>query len=135
MRLSWFPLINIYMLLKIDTSKKDSISIEVSEDRDILLKKKIPASFSQAERLLPEIDFVLSGLGKSSRDIKKIEVSDEGISFTALRIGVVTANALSYALGVPVKSFSGKNIKLEGIEMVRPKYSAEPNISVSNKKI
>jgi tRNA A37 threonylcarbamoyladenosine modification protein TsaB len=35
-------------------------------------------------------------------------VADEGGSFTSLRIGVITANALAYALKIPVIGESGR---------------------------
>ncbi|MFH0973018.1 MAG: hypothetical protein V1768_03475 [Patescibacteria group bacterium] len=57
----------------------------------------------QAEKLLPAIDKLLKKNKIKLSDIKKIQVENQGGSFTALRIGVVTANALGYALGIPVE--------------------------------
>ncbi|HPW05950.1 MAG TPA: hypothetical protein PLA05_03260, partial [bacterium] len=59
----------------------------------------------------------------------EIRVQNEGGSFTSLRIGVLTANALAYALGIPVTPLNGgKSFKFVGGQAVRPKYQSEPNI-------
>ncbi|MBU1160797.1 MAG: hypothetical protein ABII99_01050 [Patescibacteria group bacterium] len=63
----------------------------------------IKAKRMQAEKLLPAIDKLLKKNKIKLSDIKKIQVENQGGSFTALRIGVVTANALGYALGIPVE--------------------------------
>ena len=61
--------------------------------------------------------------------IKKIVVVNVGESFTALRIGVLTANALGYALGIPVISNQGTvATKLKKFSVVAPIYQREPNI-------
>jgi len=76
-------------------------------------------------------------------DLKEIKVKNTGESFTALRIGVITANALAYGLGIPVKpgtrdnpstlrqaqpSGFAKSKKYKNFSVVAPVYDREPNI-------
>ena len=123
------------MELIIDTSKKQSICLELLIDNKSLAKKEFEAAFTQAEKLLPEIDLLLKSVDKTPRDLKKIKVANNGGSFTALRIGIVTANTLAYSLGIPVTSLDGKSVRTEGIKMVKPEYSSEPNITIGKKKL
>jgi len=123
------------MELIINTNKKQNILIELLSASKSLAKKDFEASFSQAEKLLPELDLLLRSINKNIFNLKKIKVANKGGSFTALRIGVVTANTLAYALGISVESLSGENVEIKGIKMVKPQYSSEPNITISKKKI
>jgi len=123
------------MELIIDTSENQNITLELLLNGKSLVIKKFEAAFSQAERLLPEIDSLLILLNKTVKDLKEIKVANSGGSFTALRIGIVTANTLAYSLDIPVTSLDGKSVRIEGIEMVKPEYSREPNITIGKKKL
>ncbi|MDA3840192.1 MAG: tRNA threonylcarbamoyladenosine biosynthesis protein TsaB [Patescibacteria group bacterium] len=123
------------MELIIDTSKNQNILIELFSNGKLLAKKDFEASFTQAERLLPEIDLLLKKINKKSKDLEKIKVGNSGGSFSALRIGIVTANTLAYGLDIPVSSLDGKSIRIDNIEMVKPEYSSEPNITIGKKKL
>ncbi|MFH1661835.1 MAG: hypothetical protein ABIA02_01945 [Candidatus Falkowbacteria bacterium] len=122
------------MILYINTTQGNDIEITIKKGDKIIATKKFSAKYRQAEKLLPEIDKLLSAQGGSALggknkldEIKKIEVEnkgDENTSFTALRIGVVTANALGYALGVPVNAD-----KVKDFSIVKPVYNKEPNIT------
>ncbi len=116
------------MVLTIDTGSSDEIEVSLSKGGQII-KSKIKAPRQQAERLLPLIEKMLLKHGISWRRIKEIRVQDEGGSFTSLRIGVLTANALAYALGVPVRAMAGgESFSFEGGQAVKPRYGSEPNI-------
>ncbi len=121
------------MILHINTTKGDDIEIKIIDSGKELFKKKISAPYTQAEKLLPLIDKILKSNKLDLKDIKRVQVNNNGGSFTALRIGVVTANALGYALGVPVegvkKDLKAKNRKFSVVE---PIYSKEPNITTRN---
>ncbi|MCK4554304.1 tRNA (adenosine(37)-N6)-threonylcarbamoyltransferase complex dimerization subunit type 1 TsaB, partial [Candidatus Parcubacteria bacterium] len=91
------------MILYINTTQGDDIIIALKDGSRVVAQKKIKAKYSQAEKLLPMIDKILEQNKLNIKDIKKIQVANENGGFTALRIGVVTANALGYALSVPVK--------------------------------
>ncbi len=132
------------MILYIDTTKNDIVEIALKQGSLILAGKKFKARYRQAEKLLPEIDKMLKIKKLKLSVIKIIQVANQGGSFTSLRIGVVTANALGYALGVPVvaeevkgvaKGYKkSKKVVVDGknIYMVKPKYEREPNITVRN---
>ncbi len=141
------------MILKIDTGKKDIIKIIIEKNGDILISKEKRADYDQAEILLPFIHDILREKKIDLSEITKIQVENKGDSFTSLRIGIITANALGYALGIEVEDFEGKNTSFkqnkdkmnhevrqgvprvesalgQKISLVAPAYNKEPNITV-----
>ena len=124
------------MDLYIDTSKKTKINIQLKDDNKLVAKKNFDAPFRQAEKLLLEIDKLLNVNNIDLQNISGILVKDRGESFTALRIGIVTANALAYALDIPVFDWDKKQTeKVVNINIIKPKYNKGPNITVAKKKI
>ncbi len=134
------------MILYINTTQGDDIIIALKDGGRVVAQKKFKAKYSQAEKLLPMIDKILAQNNLKIKDIQKIKVANVDGSFTALRIGVVTANSLGYALGVPVEPSESsrlggrdsdeaerkiKNQKY-GFNIVEPIYSKEPNITSRN---
>ena len=118
------------MILKIDTTKGDEVTIELTDKGKTIATKSFLAPRAQAEELLPAIEKIIKSRGLTLARIKKIEVANVGGSFSALRIGVVTANALAYALGVPVEGSDKKAKKAGKIQIVVPRYDREPSITV-----
>ncbi|MFA4941277.1 MAG: hypothetical protein WC582_01605 [Patescibacteria group bacterium] len=122
------------MLLSINTTNKNKIEIALKKGESVLTRKEFEAKHSQAEKLLPGIEKMLKSKKIKLSDISGIEVANisrEETGFTALRIGVVTANALGYALGVPVAGETKKNKKQKKpleFDIVEPIYNKEPNI-------
>lgn len=124
------------MTLYINTIAHDEITIALKEGAKIVIQKKISASRQQAEKLLPAIDQLLKRQKVKLSALKKIIVANQGGSFTSLRIGVLTANALAYALKIPVESESKtkqKNKKFGVYSIVEPLYTSEPNIGLAKK--
>ncbi|MFA7087804.1 MAG: tRNA (adenosine(37)-N6)-threonylcarbamoyltransferase complex dimerization subunit type 1 TsaB [Patescibacteria group bacterium] len=131
------------MILYINTASHDEIIIALFKTRvdfndspQIITRKKIRAPRRQAEKLVPAIDSLLQSAKKKLSGLKKIVVANSGGSFTSLRIGVITANALAFALKIPVEAeFSndkkGKNFS--GYSLVEPVYDREPNIGTVKK--
>jgi tRNA threonylcarbamoyladenosine biosynthesis protein TsaB len=117
------------MKLSIDTSNNKEIVLELIGSEDELVHKFL-AKFDQAERLLPEIVMFLEQNEVELGDLQEIIVNNEGSSFTSLRIGVATANALAFGLDIPVKAKNGEDLG----RFVVPKYDREPNITVPSKK-
>lgn len=112
------------MKLYISTASHVSIILELRSGKSVVARKECEAAHRQAEKLLPEIEAMLVKTKKNLKDIEQIIVENKGEGFTALRIGVATANALSYGLGVAI-STPGKG----RTRLVSPEYSKEPTIT------
>ncbi len=123
------------MTLYINTVGHDEIIIELRDKEGVLARKKISAPRKQSEKLLPAIDKLLKTKKIKLKELKKIIVANYGGSFTSLRIGVITANALAYALNIPVEAETKmKKVKeFSGYSIVEPIYNREPNIGISKK--
>ncbi|MEI6835893.1 MAG: tRNA (adenosine(37)-N6)-threonylcarbamoyltransferase complex dimerization subunit type 1 TsaB [Candidatus Falkowbacteria bacterium] len=131
------------MILFINTASYDEVIISLLSGEGKKIKnKKFKAPRKQAEKLLPAIAKLLLDANKSLADLTKIQVVVSGGSFTSLRIGVVTANALAYALNIPIEAVKDtleiiKNIqdkKFATYNIVTPQYDREPNIGLKKKK-
>ena len=119
------------MILHIDTTKGNDIEIIIRKGGGVMAHKNITAKYSQAEKLLPLINKVLTQNKLKLKDIKRIKVNNKGGGFTALRVGVATANALGYALGIEVEGEIGsKKRKGLNFNVVEPVYDKEPNITI-----
>lgn len=123
------------MTLYINTTEKDLVQIAIKDGNREVAAKEFKAQYCQAEKLLPAIGKMLSNKKIKLSDLTRIKVENKGGSFTALRIGVVTANALGYALGVPVITTKSGKLKAKDrkkfleFDIIKPIYSKEPNIS------
>jgi tRNA A37 threonylcarbamoyladenosine modification protein TsaB len=116
------------MILIIDTTEKDLVIISFI-DRNKKHQQKIKAHYQQAEKLLPSIVKMMSKLKITWPEIKEIKVQSKGDGFSSLRIGVLTANALAYALNIPVKALhNDQAVSFTGGQVVKPEYQSEPNI-------
>lgn len=100
------------MKLYIDTSDSEKIVIKLDSKKVVS-----PAKKQRAQKLLSLIDQTLKGKGSSIDQISQIEVNTGPGSFTGLRVGISVANALGFALGVPV---NGRDVAKAG--PVSPKY-------------
>ncbi|MBI2459477.1 MAG: hypothetical protein HYV53_02910 [Parcubacteria group bacterium] len=132
------------MTLFINTTYNDQVLIMLKHgDGSVLASKKFKARFRQSEKLLPAIDKLLKDNQLKLSDLSGLEVENRGGSFTplekpfltgftALRIGVVTANALAYALAIPLMAAGSKKLKIKSqkFSVVEPLYDREPEITV-----
>jgi len=124
------------MTLYINTTSPDEIIIALQVKGEKLDQRRLSARRTQAEKLLPAIDRLLKAKRTSLRSLKKIVVANQGGSFTSLRIGVITANALAYALKIPIEAApaTAKNIKkFQSYSLVEPLYDRAPTIGISKK--
>ena len=115
------------MTLIIDTS--DSKYLKVAREGFSFIKT--PALFKQSEKLLPAIVKLLNKENLNISNIKKIKVASSGDSFTALRVGLLTANTLAYALDLPIESLGDQKnqvLKIKGLNIIKAQYRSEPNI-------
>jgi tRNA A37 threonylcarbamoyladenosine modification protein TsaB len=116
------------MKVYISTALHNDIILELREGSAVVARRSFEASHRQAEKLLPALEKLLKTHKKKLSDILGIIVENNGLGFTALRIGVSTANALAYALGVPLSTPSQKKVAL-----AQPLYSREPSITKKKK--
>jgi tRNA threonylcarbamoyladenosine biosynthesis protein TsaB len=121
------------MLLTIDTVQHSGkeIIVRLEQEGQVIAEYTEEARHSQSEKLLAAIQNILEQAGKGLSDILSIRVNNQGSGFTALRIGVVTANALAYALDVPVAGVDGDF----GKGIVVPGYNQEPNITIAKRSV
>ena len=119
--------------LFIDTVLRPGVLIALKSGGEIVIQNFYPGNREQAEKLLPSIEQLLTEAGLKLFDLEKIEVVNCGGSFTSLRLGVVIANALGYALDVPVSGTSGQSFLASGYQIVAPEYISEPSITLKNK--
>lgn len=100
------------MKLYIDTSDSEKIRVGLDEEMHTADSRR-----KKAQMLLPFIDELLKKKNKKIQDVTEIEVVVGSGSFTGLRVGVSIANAIGWALGIPV---NGQDIKKDG--PVVPQY-------------
>lgn len=87
--------------LLIDTSSNKEIAVGLEIDRKkYILKRKINVQKAQAALLM--IEKILSKHNLKLKDLNEIKINTGPGSFTGLRVGVSVANALSFALKIPV---------------------------------
>lgn len=99
------------MKLFIDTSKRDEVKVAIEFDKK--LHEKVVKNV-RSQNVLALVDKLLKEKKKKLSDLKEIRVDEGPGSFTGLRIGISVANALGFALKIPV------NGKKAG--EVQPKY-------------
>lgn len=128
------------MILSINTTHNNAVEIILKlGDGSALAKKKFKAPFKQTEKLLPAIEKLLKDNKFKLNDLSGIEVKNSGGSFTALRIGVVTANALAYALGISVSGShhgASKTVRSGRLsfKVIEPIYDREPEITTKKSR-
>ena len=103
------------MKLYIDTSQREEVTISLNKEVFKTVSKK-----EKSQRLLPFIDEVLKKKKLTLKDLTEIEVNTGPGSFTGLKVGVSVAQALGWALNIPV---NGKDMK-KG-EVIDIKYKIE----------
>ena len=90
------------MKLYIDTSDREKVVVGLDGEKFVSSARQ-----KTSQRLLPFIEEILKKRGSSIREVSEIEVNCGPGSFTGLRVGVSVANALGWALSVPV---NGKKV-------------------------
>jgi len=133
------------MILLIDTSQHEITFVAlIGSDGRLLGQKSYKQKFQQSEKLLPLINDVLKKAKAKLTSLTGVAVVAGPGGFTCLRIGIATANALAFGLGIPVigvpaeilsnpNSFAMLTLKLfkkarPGYAVV-PRYGREPNIT------
>ena len=98
-------------ILYIDTSSNKEITVGIkSGAKKTEVKHNI--SVQKAQIVLPLIEKLLNKHKLKPKDISAIEVETGPGSFTGLRVGISVANALSFALGIPINGKKTNTITL-----------------------
>src|SRR4030043_2006532 len=96
------------MLLKIDTTKREEVTVELIDQKSGLKDKLVQTQKLGSQVLLPMITKILKKNKISFANLTAVEVNPGPGSFTGTRVGVAVANALGFALNIPVNSKKGK---------------------------
>lgn len=87
--------------LGIDTST--DVRVGLADDTGVLAAQSVTDTRAHAEQLMPLVTATLAAAGRTLADVNLIVVGVGPGPFTGLRVGVVTAQTLGLALGVPVR--------------------------------
>ncbi len=96
------------MILQIDTIETKNITVGLKDPKSKMVTKLVTNQKIGTQVLLPQIIKVLNKRKMSLKDVTRIEVNPGPGSFTGTRVGVAVANALGFALSVPVNGKKGK---------------------------
>lgn len=96
------------MKLYIDTSNSEKIVVGFDDERI-----ETDSRERKSQQLLEVVNRELDRRKKSLKDITRIEVNLGPGSFTGLKVGVSVANALGWALNIPVNTIR---------QLVEPRY-------------
>lgn len=121
------------MYLYINTCINNNITVGLLDKKGAFSKKLTKKiKYDQSDSLLGLIDSL------KFKDFSGVVVVVGPGPFTSVRIGVVVANAISWAKNIPILGVrSGGEIdiaKLKRFKLQLPFYSKEPNITKPNKK-
>ncbi len=131
------------MILYINTSQRENIEFAIIKDREVFLLQK-NTGLKQSEQALFLLDSFLKKNKIKLSNISRIVVNRGPGSFTAVRLGIVLANTLSFALNIPVVGVDNLELKNKedylglsklkfGKDFIKPYYDREPDITKSKK--
>ncbi len=89
------------MLLAFDTSSP-TVTVAVHDGTDVVAQLASTETMRHGEQLTPLVDQALRQVGITARDLSAIVVGVGPGPFTGLRVGLVSARTMAYALQVPV---------------------------------
>ena len=92
-------------VLAFDTSSK-ALSLAILEDKQVLAETIINIKKNHSITLMPAIDFLMSSLDWTPKDLDRIVVAEGPGSYTGLRIAVATAKTLSHTLNIELVGMS-----------------------------
>ena len=96
------------MVLKIDTTIHKEVTVELKDPKSGKVQKLVQKQKLGSQVLLPMIVKILKKNELNLKDLTAVEVNCGPGSFTGTRVGVSVANALGFALDIPVNGKKGK---------------------------
>lgn len=96
------------MILKVDSTKREEITVELTDAHTGKTDKLIAKQKVGSQVLLPMIVKILKKNKQKFSDLTEIKVNPGPGSFTGTRVGVSVANALGFALNLPINGKKGK---------------------------
>lgn len=109
--------------LCIDTCSGDVGRVALRDGSRVLVERTVPlVDVRDAPALLRAVAGLCADAGVAMPRIGRIDVVPGPGKFSRVRLGVVTANALAWAIGTPV-AVCGRPVRI-----ARPTYGAEPRI-------
>ncbi|MCS7167001.1 MAG: tRNA (adenosine(37)-N6)-threonylcarbamoyltransferase complex dimerization subunit type 1 TsaB [Gemmatales bacterium] len=88
-------------LLLIETSGQPG-QVGLAKGDRLLCSRSLSAARRHARDLAPTVKALLAELGWRPRDLQAVAVSRGPGSYTGLRVGIISAKALAYALNIPI---------------------------------
>lgn len=116
----------------------------VLDEGGLFYSRSFSSGFGEKDKLLKEINLFLKKKNTTIKDLRGIGVVLGSGPFTALRMGVVIANTLGYALNLKtagiklaefksekemVEKFRSRFKKSKGFKILEPFYGRPPNIT------
>lgn len=92
------------IVLSIDTTKREETRVGLEIDGKFFEKK---SKNNKSDQVLTLIDKILKERNVNLNQLNKIKVNKGPGSFTGIRIGISIANALGFALKIPVNEKIG----------------------------
>ncbi len=92
---------NITLFIDTASNQEITVGITINGEKDFETKK---IGRQKAQIVLPLVQKLLKKHKLSIHDITNIEVATGPGSFTGLRVGISIANALSFALNIPINN-------------------------------
>lgn len=107
------------LTLAMDTATRVA-AVGICDGPRVLAAYEINMGHTHAEGLVPQLEQLLQRTGLKPSDLELIAVSNGPGSFTGLRIGLATAEAMAYALHIPLVGVStpealAYNLPVEGV--------------------
>lgn len=97
------------MILGIETAV-ERVGVALGDGRGVLATAELASDRRHAESLTPMIDFVLGQAQLSATDLDAIAVDIGPGLFTGMRVGIAAAQAMAWALDIPVVPMCGLDV-------------------------